>query len=351
MKTCKSCGVPYFISRYHNWTADGRLTTRDGKQRLVIIEKTLIERIFDELEKELSINARGILREAKAIDAREYVRSVVGWRINLLRALPFLKKKGYYELAEVCRALGLADAEIVKYQPSQYVWVSFSQCYNLELFSGDVMGAFMALDRKCGDVQVTREGGKYNLILKCQEDKKDIFEKMKLPQEKPRRGYISYKRCGECKAPISVSFFHWDEQKGIVIDTRTGEPVIFVDVAGINMAFERTKREYGQRFGGNIDKAISVVTKKVVDTILPQIQWKHRKPEERVRDLFFLAFRGMGNPIFTVPMESGLKVRVENPFNYSFVAGICASFIARNQRVTFDWKKSGEGALEIEINF
>ncbi len=351
MRTCKHCGVPEFISRYHQWTPDGRLTTRDGKQRLVIIEKDLIEKVIVEMERELPVDVKHIFREAKAIDAREYVRSVVGWKIYLLRTLPFLRKNGYQGLAEVCRALGLADAEIIEYQPAKKLVVKFSHCYNVDLFGGDVNGAFMFLDKKCGDVQVAKEGESYYMILDCREKKENLFQKVLLPQEKPRRGYISYKRCEACKTPIAVSFFRWDEEKGSVYDTRTGGEVIFIDVAGINMAFEKTEKEYGHLVGGKLERIASNITKNVVDTLLPQIQWKHRKPEERVRDLFFLAFRGMGNPIFTVPTGGGLRVRVENPFNYAFVAGITASFIARNQPVVFDWRKSGEGVLEVDINF
>jgi hypothetical protein len=132
-----------------------------------------------------------------------------------------------------------------------------------------------------------------------------------------------------------------------MVDTHNGEPVTMVDIAGINAVHENIKKEQG----GWVDDFLAEVTKEEVDTILPELEWKRRRPEEKVRDLFFLAYRGMGNPVFAEPTEEGIRARVENPFNYPMVAGITASFLARGKPVDFTWERTMPGRLEVNLSF
>lgn len=348
-KVCRACGVPFAISKNHRWTNNGLLITGDGKQRLIIVERILMERIIDNLEAGLSQQARDILRETKAFDAKEYVKSIIGWRENLIRWLPLLRRGVYQLLIEFSKALGLARVELMEYRTGKLLYLRCRNYYNLDFFSGDIIGAFIALEGKPPRVEIERSEDYFDIWLEENTGGEDPTKGYVLQSEKAINGNINYKRCGECGVPLPISFFQWNMEEGTIRDTRSGENVFFIDIAGINLAIERLREVYRDTFSGELDDMMARLTKRVVDSFLPQLEWKYRHPEEKVRDLFFLAFRGMGNPIYTLPTKRGMRIRVENPFNYAIVAGLASSFVARNQPSSFTWEKIAPGVLEVNL--
>jgi hypothetical protein len=120
-----------------------------------------------------------------------------------------------------------------------------------------------------------------------------------------------------------------------------------LDTAGINAAYQEIKQDHLP----GLDELMARQVKEMVDTVLPRLEWKRRGPEERVRDLFFLAYRGMGNPVYTRGSGEFLEARVENPFNYPIVAGIAASFLSRGEPVSWEWERKERSALEVRVRF
>lgn len=352
MKICKKCGVPYPVTRLHVWTNDGRLLTRDKKQRLVIVERALMGRIFESLGEELEGRTYDILRETKAFDAKSYTQSVAGMRLNMMRSLFVTRKIVLEQFVELAKALGMARIEVVEYHADGRARLRCHSCYQRDFLLGDLMGAYLVIEGVTPDCVVEEGEGRFDVILSRAEGREDPTLKYSYEAEETLNGYIAYKRCRDCGAPLPVSFFHWDLEEGTVRDTRSGQNVVFVDVIGINLAIEKMQEAYGKVNGEDLEQLLARNTKQVVDSLIPLMDWKHRRPEEQVRDLFFMAFRGMGNPIFTQPMDDGgVKVRVENPYSYPMVAGIVASFISKDRPSEFEWSRVAPGRLEVVIRY
>ena len=351
VKVCKECGVPEGITRNHLWTNDGRLLTRDGKQRLVVVERDFLARIFDTLGEDLAGRAFELLREAKAYDAKSYVQSLGGRSIALARRIYWLRRRVITELADFMSVLGLAKLEVLEYRRDGTARFRCYGCYQREFLLGDILGGYLVLHGHPFRHRIEEGEGCFDILIQPSPGEEDPTLRFDYQPEEPLEGYISYKLCNRCGAPFPVSFFKWDTAEGTVMDTRTGRNVVFIDVMGINLAISEMIREDSCGMGGRLEEMLAVNTKEVVDSIIPMLQWKHRRPEERVRDLFFMAFRGMGNPIFTEPHEGGVRVRVENPFNYPLAAGITASFIARGRPCGFTWRKESPGRLEVTVRF
>lgn len=348
MKVCKSCGVPHPISRLHVWTNDGQLLTKDRKQRLVIVERALMAEIFESLGEDLERRTYELLREAKAFDAKSYVKSVAGYRLNLLRRFFLTRKATLAKIVELTGALGLARLELIEYRADGRARLRCHSCYQRDLLLGDLMGGYLALEGVTPDCVVEEGEGAFDVVMTRSRDRQDPTLEYAYEAEEVINGYIAYKRCRDCGAPMPVSFFHWDLKEGTVRDTRSGQNVVFVDIIGINLAIEKMKESYGE----DLERLLARNTKQVVDSLVPLMDWKRRRPEEQVRDLFFLAFRGMGNPIFTQPTtDGGVKVRVENPYSYPMVAGIVSSFIAKGRPCDFEWSRAAPGRLEVVISY
>lgn len=348
VSVCRACGVPLPVSANHRWEEQGRILSRDGAQRLVIVEHKIINCVVTKVEKAVGGAIDRALTYAKAFDACQYVRSLMVGRKKYLVGYPLAKRPLYELLCDQARILGLADASLRRYSRGKELAISCTHCYNRYFFAGDILGAFYAVEEREAEISIEESGGQIHFTARATGNERcEEIERYSFSWEVPLPGYISYKRCDRCHTPFPVSFFSWDIGAGLMVDTFNGEPVALIDVAGINAAY--TEARAG--FGSWVDDFLASETKELVDTLLPALEWKRRRPEERVRDLFFLAYRGMGNPVFTEPTADGLRARVENPFNYPIVAGIATSFLARGKAVSFDWERTMPGRLEINLHF
>jgi len=348
LRTCRECGVPLTIARDHIWEENGRILSRDTSQRLIMVERVVLDGILNRISEQIGKHFEKSLRSAKAFDASHYIRSVmVGWK-KVAAGYPVAKKPFYDLLCDHARLLGMADARLAGYRRGKELVISCTQCYNEAMFSGDILGAVYVAEGKGAKMDIDRQDGGIMFRATILEGgSSDDFNRYSFSWEIPLPGYISYKRCGSCGTPFPVSFFSWNIPRGLVVDTHNGEEVALIDVAGINAVHEQIREEQGQW----VDDFLARVTKEEVDDILPALEWKRRRPEEKVRELFFLAYRGMGNPVFAKPTENGIRARVENPFNYPMVAGITASSLARGKPVTFEWERTIPGRLEVELSF
>jgi hypothetical protein len=347
-RICKECGVPRPFSSNHLWKDHGTIMSRDDAQRMIIVEKKILDGIVREVTETFGGDMERAFLRAKALDASRYVRSIWGKWQKAAVGYPLLKRPFYELFCDNLHLLGMADARVTRYRRGRELVISCTDCYNDVLFAGDILGAVRVGEGREATIDIAERNGEKVFKAAIQEDSSAASsEDFKFSWEVPLPGHINYKRCKRCGTPFPVSFFTWDIPRGTVIDTHNGEAVSLIEVAGINAVYEKTR----ERAGSEFDDFLAREVKEMVDEILPGLQWKHRRPEEMIRDLFFLAYRGMGNPIFTELIGDGIKARVENPFNYPLVAGIATSFLARGKPVTFEWERSLPGRLEIYIHF
>ncbi len=348
LRACKECGVPYSISRDQKWEEHGRILSRDSAQRLIIVERQIIAGILEMVASKMGGETRSLFREAKAFDASHYVRSLMtGWK-KVAAGYPVFRRPSYELLCDHARILGLADARVTEYKRGSLLTVVCTHCYSREFFAGDILGAIYAVENREADIAVEEADGAYSFRAQYLETGgSGPVDKYSFSWEVPLTGHITYRRCKRCHIPFAVSFFSWNPEKGTMMDTHNGQQVGLVNVAGINIIYEELRASQGEW----IDDYLLNSLKAMVDQILPGLEWKDRRPEERIKDLFFLAYRGMGNPVFTEKISDGIRARVENPFNYPMVAGIASSFLARGKPVHVEWERSMPGRLEIYVHF
>ncbi|MEJ5185733.1 MAG: hypothetical protein WHT46_01455 [Candidatus Geothermincolales bacterium] len=347
LRVCSECGVPLVISRKHVWDENGRITTRDGRVRLMVVERKILDAVISKAGERVGEAYKEILKEAKARDAEAYVRSIVGWRRKAITLYPLAKKPMYRVLCDQARLLGMADGEISKFSRKEEYVFSCTRCYNEILMAGDIMGAIRACEEVDARVDVIREGDEIHFVARVTKDNGWRERVLEFPGEEIVPGNLKYKRCGGCGVPYPVCFLSWDIEGGKITDTFNGEEVTLVDVDGLNASYEEVRRREGSWF----DEYMARETKKEVDSLIPRLEWKERSPEERVKDIFFLAYRGMGNPVSTKPVKGGILAEIHNPFNYPLVAGIAASFLARGYPCDFEWKKTEKGKMQVIVRF
>lgn len=347
LKVCSECGVPLVISRKHIWDQHGRITTRDGGMRLMVVERKILDAVVQKARDRVGEVYREMLMESKARDAEAYVKTIVGWKRKLVTLYPLARKPLYRVLCDQARLLGMADLEITSFSRSREYVLTCTRCYNDILMAGDIVGAVRACENADAKVEVVREESRMRFVARVLKSGEWKDKRISFPREELVPGNIRYKRCKGCGVPYPVCFLSWDIEGGRITDTFNGEEVTLVDVDGLNASYEEVRRREGPWF----DDYMARETKREVDSLIPRLEWKERSPEERVRDIFFLAYRGMGNPVGTRAVEGGIMAEIHNPFNYPLVAGIAASFLARGYPCDFDWKKLGRGKMQVIVRF
>ncbi len=347
-RVCAKCGVPLAISGNHTWADQGLILSKDNSQRLIIVETKLVSGMLRKINEKVGEDIEDTLVYAKAFDASRYVRSLmVGWR-KVLACYPLARKPFYALLCDQARVLGMADASLLHYRRGKEAVVSCTRCYDKAFFAGDILGAMYAGEGREAAVEINEKNGEIIFNLTVMENECcEAIERFSLLREETLPGYVNHRRCESCGVPFPISFFTWDIGRGLMVDTHNGEAVTLIDVAGMNSAYEDVRARYGDW----LDEFLAWEIKVMVDSLMSGVEWKRRRPEEMVRDLFFLAYRGMGNPVFTEATEDGLRARIENPFNYPIVAGIAASFLSRGKQITFDWERPAPGRLELYLHF
>lgn len=344
-RACVECGVPLSISRNHSWERDGRILKKGSLQRMVIVERKIVEGILEKAQEKMGPEVVDLFVQAKAMDAFRYTRSLLGLWGRMMVTGDLRRKYLYDFLCLQARNLGMADARVLDYRRGWSIVLACTQCYSEQLFEGDILGAVLACENKGGLIRSIREGREMLFEVSFTGYDYEMMRGYPFSWEPALPGNVRYRRCHSCGAPFPVSFLAWDANRGLVVDTFNGEPVVFVDAAGINVVHQEMRSRHGDAVDGFLARGIKLL----VDELLPGLRWKRRLPEERVKDLFFLAYRGMGNPVETRAVEEGLLVRVENPFNYPIVAGITASFITRGSGAGWEWRKAQPGVLEVRV--
>jgi hypothetical protein len=296
LRTCKECGVPLAISRNHIWEEHGRIMSRDKSQRLVIVESKIIDGMLNRVSEKVESGVEQSYIYAKAFDASHYTRSLmVGWK-RIAAAYPLSRKSFYQLMCIQARILGMGDTHLRHYERGKKAEVACTHCYNKTFLAGDILGAaYTGENREAAIAMHEKDGEIIYTVTFLENERFEALEGYEFSWEVPLPGYINFKRCKRCGIPFSVSFFSWDMNRGLMVDTYNGEPVTLINVAAINIVHAEVKARHGDW----IDDFLAGEIKEMVDRILPGLEWKRRRPEERIRDLFFLAYRGLGNPIFT----------------------------------------------------
>lgn len=346
-KVCKRCGVPEMMGRNHRWTNDGRIMTRLGNIRGIIVSRNMIDGVFTELKKMYGNVISDITRECKSLDALRYLESISRGPIRHLRHLPYIKSLIYKYFEDYTRIIGMAKLE--GFQPSKSGEVSsvVTQCYNDDLFAGDAAAGFMYIEGI--EATASFEIRNNKKVIVCRpgriEHRIDPKEIIKHSLQEPVEGYFSFMRCETCGVPIDLTFLSWDYENGYIYDSRTADKVMYIDVEGVNTVLTYIEGKYGP----GTDIEIAKIAKRLSDENLSAVRIDFTRSSEKIKKFFPMAIQGMANPVFCDEKPEGLTVQLENPFNNPLVAGLAASIMSEGRACEFSWKVPAPGTLRITL--
>jgi hypothetical protein len=323
----------------HRWRDDGILESRLGGARGILVEREAFAGSLQKIEEALGFPIDHIIIDAKRRDAKLYVDDVVSGVPGVIARLRPFRRLGYVIMIRQAAMIGLAKAELLSYKPGVKFVGRVYPVYHPILFVGDVCGAFESLEKKRARPIYGKIGEAWYSELYVDDSlpREDRLELEKTPETTARAGF---ERCEACGVPRGIGNFRWITSQAKIIDTTTGEWIIYINVAGLNTIL----RELEQELGEDIPRMVS----RFVFDVYRGLVREH--PASYLEDLSFMKLRGFGIPDADAPsreeLAQGLVVR--NPFNAPMVAGIVAA-IRGGDSAEFTWETPEPGVLLVRV--
>lgn len=307
MKRCKECGVPLRIGKGHNWNPDGTITQgRDPDHRMVFLDSDGLNSLFLNIERLIGTSIEKIIIESKARATMSYVSQLLrGPKGPLARVVGL--ERVIRRVVEQGKVMGYGDIKITDFNwKENYMYCDVGNPYSLPLFCGDLRGANEAIRRVTGTVSYEEIGPDHYLVKNYQAPHVPGIEERLIPHPKPRKpGDIEYNRCRRCGAPLEISRYRWDLEKGTITNGKTGVRMALFGPTGVQVIFDELESELGESIPETIVEAQRMHAE---SQMIPN--WR-KAVQEDIRN--WLAIQGLGNLVSIETVEEGFTVRIENP--------------------------------------
>ncbi len=343
---CPRCGFPFMFSRIIKWNDNGTITERMMPDlRAVLLEADLFNTLFASIEEKMGISISHLVFEAQRNAAKEVIDGVLNrFPFSLARIGPN-RRLVVRVFCKVAVVTGQSYARALRYRPGMSGEAIIRNPYNRELMAAIVLGAFESLERKPFEHTWAEINGEDVVVITASREKPEVSERLAVHMPPLKTGKLSLPRCRICGVPAQLSFLRWKEKEGIIVDTRRGVRMAFLDGYTPTTVFRELEKELGEDIYPLIIAAQKEATHRHLDDL------KLITPEDRLSSgnsratyekvLASLPLFGQGNPVGLRLNGGGLEVTVENPYNEHLLAGHMAALFEAVEGVEceVEWSK------------
>jgi len=344
-KTCKTCGVPSRVGKGHVWNPDGTMVQRQNRShRMIFFDSDSVNALFSNIEGLIGVPIEKIIIESKARATEAYISSLIkGAKGKLARVVGV--GRVIKSIVEQGRLLGYGDIHVTEFSWKEaYVYCEISDPYSLALFCGDLKGALQAIRKLEGTIEYTEIGENSYRIKDSQLEGSTGLEDRLVATKLPfKPGDFVYHRCPTCQAPLEISKFHWDTDKGTITQPGTGIRYAVFGSTGMQVVLDELERELGDTIPMTIVEAQRM---HAAQTMNPR--WKDVSRED-IRN--WLAFQGLGNLVALDEKDGGYSIRIENPAIPLMLVGTMAALFEflSGGKAEVDWSIASDGDLSVNV--
>ncbi|MFW6114071.1 MAG: hypothetical protein ACOC78_04015 [Actinomycetota bacterium] len=327
---CRKCGFPFWFSKIIRWNDNGTISDRFRPDlRTVMIESNIFNELFARIEEYMGISISHLVFEAQRNAAKEVIDSVLNKFPFMLGRVGPNKRIVVSLFCKLAVLTGQSYAKALRYRPGRMGEAIIRNPYNRELMAAIILGAFESLERQPFEHTWKKVDGDDVVSITASDRKPDVSERMSvvLPPLKPGRHPIP--RCPSCGMPRELSYLEWREDQGIIIDTRRGVRMTFLDAYTPGVVFREVEKELGKDIYPLIIRAQKEVTSRHLHDLHIVRKDEKISPGEHGdiyrRVLASLPIWGQGNPVDLKHERGFLKVTIDNPYNQHLLAGHLAA--------------------------
>ncbi len=349
-KLCGGCGVPLSISKEIVWHDNGIITqARDANHRMLFYESDNLDRLFRGVEEMIGLPIEHIIIESKRRVTKEYIEKLIPAPVRRL-AYAVRPPLIINMVSATGRSYGYGRIELEelrkKRDDGDYTKMLIRKPYSILFFTGDLVGAFEAVDGR--EFQATYrevgEGDTYEVVGRVGKHPIELQERLK-PRQYPRKqGDVRFDRCSACGLPREVGSFRWDLDEGLITNPETGRRMAIFGPAG----FEAIMDDLESELGDSVPEIIIEAQRRFVKDRLREEDWR-RSPGRFKR---MMALRGLGNITDLQINRDRLRVLIENPCLTLLAVGMVKGLyeLAMGlERTGHSWRRTEDGDLEIII--
>jgi hypothetical protein len=346
IKICKTCGVPLRVGKRHIWNADGTMVqAEDRSHRMIFFDSDSVTALFSNIESLIGVPIEKIVIESKARATEDYIRNMIrgakGKAARMIGLERIIRK-----IVEQGRLLGYGDINVRDFDwQKAYMICDIANPYSLPLFCGELKGALQAIRKLEGKVVYEETGPNTFRITDSQELEQTGLEERLVPKEPPRKpGDMTYHRCPNCRAPLEISRFTWDTDKGTITQEGTGIRYAVFGSAGLQVVLDELERELGDTIPATIVEAQRMHAADIMDP-----RWKAAGRQD-IRN--WLAFQGLGNLVALEEKEGGgYSIRIENPAIPLMIVGTIAALfeLISSAKAGVEWEIASDGDLRVDV--
>jgi len=230
LEKCRKCGFHYIMAKLFSWNDNGTITMRNfPDMRTVIIESVFIDELFSRVEEQMGVSLRHIVFEAQVNASIRAVDTQLSRPLFRQGRKGSFKHIGAWVNSRIPIWSGMGYTHTLFYEPGKRYEAVVANPFNKELLAAIILGSFISLEKR----PFIHEWRKVNdhdvLVLEAAESRPEVAERLDIGFPPARPGSLELERCRSCGTPLALSYLRWHEEQGVIIDSRRGVRVTFLD--------------------------------------------------------------------------------------------------------------------------
>jgi hypothetical protein len=356
IKKCKTCGFPVWFARALVWNDNGTISSKYQKDfHSLIIEADYLTEIFKRIEEVLGVSIQHIVFEAQRNAAGQVIDITTMGALEWLKKVPGGPRLVIQYMNRLSMWTGQSFTRSLLYSRKGVGEALVRNPFNRELMAAVICGALESLGGfPYRHTWRKTEKGEDVIVVIPEPDRPEISDRLSFTIQPSKPGNRRYERCPGCGVPVLLRGLAWKEKDGVIMDTRRGVRVVFLEVYTANVVFRELARELGEEIYPIIVEAQRDFS---LDHIRKEFLSGRSAGIEVDKDALYrdaldtLALRGQGNPVMH-EMESGkLTVTIENPFNEHVLAGYLSALfeLAEDRVPEVNWESADPSTITFSL--
>lgn len=348
---CKECGFAYWLAKSLQWHDNGTITSRFRKDyRTLIIEADFLSGIFTAIEDAIGAPIGHVVFEAQRRASKDVIDMNLARFRWAIRHVPGLYRGVIFYFNRLASWCGQAYSKTTRSDPKGRSEAIIRNPFNRDLMAAIVTGALESLFETPYDHHWEKKGGEDVIVVEPTGKHPEISERLAYSIPALKGGGRAFELCPSCGAPRKLAALRWEPERGVVMDTRRGIRVVFLEIYTTNVVLRELIGELG-------DDIIPVIVEAQRSFSLAHMRTDrqggdaspvaHDKKAFIADTLETIALYGQGNPAIREGGEGEMVIAVENPFNEYVLAGHLSAMyeLAEGRRPEARWEFSDQSTV------
>ncbi len=322
---CGECGFPRILWGICKWQENGTIIGRFTKfdLRAVVLEADILNDFIARIEEKLGVPIGHIVYETQRNASQDVIGTILGIAPRFVYSIPGVKRVVASVFCEMSIIFGMSYARVVKYYKNTIGESLVRNPFNRDLIAAIIVGAFEALMQVPYKYEWKMTPKGEVIHIEPEPSRPEIAERLAVTLTPVKPGHSDIPVCPKCHEPLAFRDFKWDRQQGIVMDTRRGVRMAFLDAYTPRIVIREMEKELGEEVGDMVVEAHKeFCLRHLRDEFLPSGDMAGVDRDRLLRSVMdAVIVRGLGNPV-EYSLEGGvLSVKFENCFSDHLMAG------------------------------